>query len=101
MPLSWAKAFRPTMALLYWTGNAVTRETSLDARVSMVVSMPVKNGMTSPRVLMAMTISSSAALPARSPSPLTAHSTWRGGGGGGAGGGGGGAATREGGGCEE
>ena len=42
----------------------------------MVVSMPVQNGMMSAQVLMAMTISSNAALPARSPS-LRAHSTWR------------------------
>ncbi len=33
MPLSWAKAFRPTIALLYCTGKAVTRETSFEARV--------------------------------------------------------------------
>src|SRR5665647_2734031 len=38
MPLSWAKALRPTIALLYCTGNEVAAETSFDARVSMVVS---------------------------------------------------------------
>ena len=36
MPLSCAKAFRPTIALLYCTGNEVTAETSLEARVSIV-----------------------------------------------------------------
>ena len=52
-------------------------ETSLEARVIIVVSMPVWNGMTSLRVRSAMTISSMAALPARSPSPFTVHSTCR------------------------
>jgi hypothetical protein len=33
MPLSWAKAFRPTMALLYCTGKDVTADTSFEARV--------------------------------------------------------------------
>ena len=56
-------------------GSAKTREVSFEARVSMVVSMPVQYGITSDRVLIAITISSSAALPARSPSPLMAHST--------------------------
>jgi hypothetical protein len=41
MPLSCANAFRPTIALLYCTGNDVTADTSFEARVSMVVSMPV------------------------------------------------------------
>ena len=41
MPLSCAKAFRPTIALLYCTGNEVTAETSREARVSCVASMPV------------------------------------------------------------
>src|SRR3984957_19885134 len=35
MPLSWAKALRPTIALLYCTGNEVTAATSFDARVNM------------------------------------------------------------------
>ena len=35
MPLSCAKAFRPTIALLYCTGNEVAFETSFEARVSM------------------------------------------------------------------
>ena len=42
-----------------------------------VVSMPVTQGKTSLRVLTAITISSSEAFPARSPSPLIVHSTWR------------------------
>ena len=49
MPLSCAKALRPTIALLYCTGNEVAADTSLEARVSMVVSMPVQNGSTSLR----------------------------------------------------
>ena len=36
MPLSWAKAFRPTIALLYWTGKEVAAATSFEARVSIV-----------------------------------------------------------------
>ena len=77
MPHSCAKAFRPTIALLYCTGNEVTAETSLEARVSMVASMPVQNGSTSLRTFIAITTSSSAALPARSPMPLMVHSIWR------------------------
>jgi hypothetical protein len=42
--------------------------------VLMPVSIPPK---VSARVLRAITISSSAALPARSPMPLIVHSTWR------------------------
>ena len=37
MPLSCANAFRPTIALLYWTGKLVTAETSREARASIVV----------------------------------------------------------------
>jgi len=77
MPLSWAKAFRPTIALLYCTGNEVTAETSFEARVSIVASMRVENGSASWRVFIAITTSSSAALPARSPMPLTVHSICR------------------------
>ena len=36
MPLSWANAFRPTMALLNCTGKEVVAATSFDARVSIV-----------------------------------------------------------------
>jgi hypothetical protein len=41
------------------------------------VRMPVSNLKRSERVFSAITISSSAALPARSPMPLIVHSTWR------------------------
>jgi hypothetical protein len=41
MPLSCAKAFLPTIALLYCTGKAETADTSLEARISIFVSMPV------------------------------------------------------------
>ena len=77
MPDSCAKALRPTIALLNCTGNEVAADTSLEARVSMVVSMPVQNGSTSLRTLIAITTSSSAALPARSPMPLMVHSICR------------------------
>ena len=77
MPLSCANAFRPTIALLYCTGNEVAADTSLEARVSMVASMLVQYGSTSLRVWIAITTSSSAALPARSPMPLMVHSIWR------------------------
>ncbi len=39
--------------------------------------MPVVYGSASCRVRIAITTSSSAALPARSPMPFTVHSTWR------------------------
>ena len=77
MPLSWANAFRPTIALLYCTGKEVAAETSFDARVSMVVSILFHHGNLSWRTLIAITTSSSAALPARSPMPLTVHSICR------------------------
>ena len=41
MPDSWAKAFLPTIALLYWTGKAETADTSFEARIRSVVSMSV------------------------------------------------------------
>src|SRR6201989_300112 len=77
MPLSCANALRPTIALLYCTGNEVAAETSLDAEVSFVVSILFQYGNLSLRTRIAITISSSAALPARSPMPLMVHSTWR------------------------
>src|ERR1700693_3737136 len=77
MPDSCAKAFWPTIALLYCTGNEVTADTSLEARVSMVASMLVQYGITSLRTRIAITTSSSEALPARSPMPLMVHSIWR------------------------
>jgi len=45
--------------------------------VSIVASTPVQNGMTSLRTRIAITASSSEALPARSPMPLMVHSIWR------------------------
>ncbi len=51
MPLSCAKAFRPTIALLYCTGNDVAAETSFEARVSIVASMLVQYGNMSLRTL--------------------------------------------------
>jgi hypothetical protein len=39
MPLSCANAFRPTMALLYCTGNEVALATTFEARVSIAVSI--------------------------------------------------------------
>ena len=77
MPLSCANALRPTIALLYCTGNEVAADTSFEARVSCVVSILFHHGNLSLRTLIAITISSSAALPARSPMPLTVHSTCR------------------------
>ena len=77
MPDSCANALRPTIALLYCTGNEVAAATSFDARVSIVLSTLVQYGITSLRTFIAITTSSSAALPARSPRPLIVHSTWR------------------------
>ena len=55
----------------------VTCETSRLVGYSRSVFTPVATRSTSARVLIAMTISSSEALPARSPMPLMVHSTWR------------------------
>src|SRR5947207_13382560 len=77
MPDSCAKALAPTMALFGCTGKPVMLETSFDAGTIWVVSMRVVQGNTSLRVLTAITISSSDALPARSPRPLIVHSTCR------------------------
>src|ERR1700742_4414553 len=77
MPLSCANALRPTIALLYCTGNEVAADTILEARVSCVVSILFHHGNLSLRMLIAITTSSSAALPARSPMPLTVHSICR------------------------
>ncbi len=52
-------------------------DTSLLAGTIWVVSMRVSQGKKSWRVRTAITISSSEALPARSPRPLIVHSTWR------------------------
>ena len=77
MPLSWAKAFLPTIALLNCTGKPETVATSRLACMILVVSMPVRNGMMSLRTRSAITTSSSAVLPARSPRPLIVHSICR------------------------
>ena len=77
MPLSWAKAFLPTIALLYCTENPLTVATSRLACMIRVVSMPVRYGMMSLRTRIAITTSSIAVLPARSPSPLIVHSICR------------------------
>ena len=55
----------------------VMRLTRWLARVSSVVTMSVWASSSSPCILMAMTTSSSAVLPARSPRPLMVHSIWR------------------------
>ena len=77
MPLSCAKALRPTIALLYCTGNEVAADTTFEAWVSCVVSILFQNGSLSLRTRIAITTSSKAALPARSPMPLMVHSIWR------------------------
>ena len=77
MPDSWAKALRPTIALLGWIAYPVRRETIRLVRASSRVLTPVVSPWTSSRVRTSITISSSEQLPARSPIPLTAHSTWR------------------------
>ncbi len=63
--------------MLYCTGNEVTAATSLEARVSIVESTLVQYGSTSFLTFIAITTSSSEALPARSPMPLMVHSIWR------------------------
>ena len=77
MPDSCANALRPMIALLYCTGNEVAAATSFEARVSIVLSTLVQYGSTSLRTFIAITTSSSAALPARSPMPLMVHSICR------------------------
>ncbi len=52
-------------------------DTSFDAGTICVVSIPTSRPKKSRRVRTAITTSSSEQLPARSPSPLTVHSTWR------------------------
>ena len=82
-PDSWAKALAPTIALFGWTTKPVSCETSwLVRQISLVlisVWRPSLAGLAkkSARVRIAMTTSSSAALPARSPRPLIVHSTCR------------------------
>ena len=75
MPLEWAKALRPTMALFACTGMFMSeltmREVAAILRVLMFVSMPRWWHF---RI---MAISSSEVLPARSPIPLMVTSTCR------------------------
>ena len=77
MPASCANALRPTMALFAWTGSLVSRVSSWLVSYSAVVSIPVVYGSRSCRTRSAITISSTEALPARSPMPLIVHSTCR------------------------
>src|SRR3972149_5360498 len=77
MPDWWRKALAPTMALLGWTTIPVSCETSRLVRWIWVVSTLVVTPKKSLRVFSAITTSSRAALPARSPRPLTQTSTWR------------------------
>ena len=77
MPASCANALRPTMALFDWTGSSVIFESSWLASNSPSDRIAVSYGSRSRRTRSAITISSSDALPARSPMPLIVHSTWR------------------------
>ncbi len=77
MPDSWAKALAPTIALFGWTGMPVICVRSREAWWMYSVLIPVWRPKRSFRVLMAMTTSSIALFPARSPIPLIVHSTWR------------------------
>mmetsp|Transcript_17803 Transcript_17803/g.54769 ORF Transcript_17803/g.54769 Transcript_17803/m.54769 type:complete len:218 (-) Transcript_17803:701-1354(-) len=80
IPDSCWKAFAPTIALWGWTAMPVYSRTMLDVGVMCTVSMAVRNGgskCVEPFKRSAMTTSSSAALPARSPMPLIVHSIWR------------------------
>ena len=77
MPDSCRNAFLPTIALLNWTGKPDTVLTRREMPMILVVSIWVVNGMMSWRTLSAITTSSSAVLPARSPRPLIVHSTCR------------------------
>ncbi len=67
----------PTIALLGGTTNPVAVLTSRLTAVSWVVSIPVARPSFADRVWIAMTISSSELLPARSPMPLIVTSAWR------------------------
>ncbi len=76
MPASWANALAPTIALLGCTPMPVSSASNRDEAVSSGVWTMVSSPRTCRRVRSNMTISSSDALPARSPMPLTVHSTW-------------------------
>ena len=77
MPASCAKAFSPTMALFGWTRTPVIDDSRRDDLKISSVRTWVSVSKKSRRVLSAITISSSEALPARSPMPLIVHSTCR------------------------
>ena len=64
----------PTIALLNCTGNPVALDTIFDALLINSVFIPVSYGIKSFLVLIAITISSSAAFPALSPIPFIVHS---------------------------
>src|ERR1043166_2535425 len=74
MPASWAKALRETIGLLGCGNTPVTCDSRRLVRYSSRVSTLQRNDASCGRTWLAITISSSAALPARSPLPLTVHS---------------------------
>src|SRR2546428_710906 len=76
MPASWAKALRPTTALFGCGNTPITCDSSWLVRKISFELTPHWNATACERTRPAMTISSSAALPARSPIPLMVHSTW-------------------------
>ena len=76
MPEECAKAFAPTMALLACTFMPVMDDTRRLALMNSRVLISVQASSSSPCILMPMTTSSMAVLPARSPKPLMVHSTW-------------------------
>ena len=77
IPASWANAFSPTIALFGWTWMPVMCESSREVLKISSVRTRVSAAKKSLRVRSAITISSSDALPARSPIPLMVHSTCR------------------------
>ena len=77
MPASWAKALRPTIALLGCGQTPVTVDSCVLVGTSSSLLTPVSACRTSRRTLSAITSSSSEVLPARSPMPLIVHSTCR------------------------
>ena len=79
MPASCAKALAPTIALFGCTGDADDRREQAARRVDLLGREPSCRGRRRRRAacVSAITTSSSEVLPARSPIPLTVHSTWR------------------------
>ena len=76
MPDEWAKALRPTIALLGCTGMFIRLDTRCDALVIRRASMPVSTAI-SLWQRSVITTSSSEVLPARSPMPLIVTSACR------------------------